>query len=74
MKRASYNMYVFFRNGQMCELTDSRYFSANYAIVVALLGVYSLITNPLLLVALGFLIGGFLAISRFGACLRACTR
>jgi len=44
----------------------SRYFSANYAIVVALLGVYSLLTNPLLLVALGFLIGGFLAISRFG--------
>lgn len=52
-----------------CRLTyhlDSRYFSANYAIVVALLGVYSLLTNPLLLVALGFLIGGFLAISRFG--------
>jgi hypothetical protein len=44
----------------------SRYFSANYAIVVALLGVYSLLTNFLLLVALGFLIGGFLAISRFG--------
>lgn len=44
----------------------SRYFSSNYAIVVALLGVYSLLTNPLLLVALGFLIGGFLAISRFG--------
>ena len=74
MKRASYNMYVFCRNGQMCELMDSRYFSANYAIVVALLGVYSLITNPLLLVALGFLIGGFLAISRFGASLRAGTR
>lgn len=51
MKRASYNI---------------RYFSANYAIVVALLGVYSLLTNPLLLVALGFLIGGFLGISRFG--------
>jgi len=67
-------MYVYIRNGQMCELTDSRYFSANYAIVVALLGVYSLITNPLLLVALGFLIGGFLAISRFGASLRAGTR
>jgi uncharacterized membrane protein len=48
------------------ELTNSRYFSANYAIVVALLGVYSLLTNPLLLIALGFLIGGFLAIGRFG--------
>ncbi|WWC72558.1 uncharacterized protein I206_106520 [Kwoniella pini CBS 10737] len=50
LKRASYNV---------------RYFSANYAIVVALLAVYSLISNPLLLVALGFLIGGFLSINRF---------
>lgn len=47
-------------------LTLSRYFSANYAIVIALLAVYSLITNPLLLISLGFLIGGFLGISRFG--------
>ncbi len=44
----------------------SRYYSANYAVVVALLAVYSLISNPLLLLSLGFLIGGFLAISRFG--------
>ncbi|WRT70684.1 uncharacterized protein IL334_007682 [Kwoniella shivajii] len=50
LKRASYNV---------------RYFSANYAIVVALLAVYSLISNPLLLIALGFLIGGFLGINRF---------
>ncbi|KAL7422909.1 Prenylated Rab acceptor 1 [Cryptotrichosporon argae] len=50
MKRASYNV---------------RYFSANYAVVIALLAVYSLLTNPLLLVALGFLIGGFLSINRF---------
>ncbi|KAK1923093.1 putative ER to Golgi transport-related protein [Papiliotrema laurentii] len=50
MKRASYNI---------------RYFSANYAIVVALLAVYSLLTNFLLLISLGFLIGGFLAISRY---------
>lgn len=66
MKRASYNMCVC-RAQEMKEdeLMTSRYFSANYAIVVALLGVYSLLTNPLLLVALGFLIGGFLAISRF---------
>jgi len=48
------------------ELISSRYFSANYAVVVALLGVYSLLTNLLLLIAMGFLIGGFLAISRFG--------
>ncbi|WVQ86039.1 hypothetical protein IAT38_008207 [Cryptococcus sp. DSM 104549] len=50
LKRASYNV---------------RYFSANYAIVICLLAVYSLITNPILLVALGFLIGGFMAINRF---------
>ncbi|WVN89705.1 uncharacterized protein L203_104935 [Cryptococcus depauperatus CBS 7841] len=50
LKRASYNV---------------RYFSANYAIVVFLLGIYSLVTNALLLMSLGFLIGGFLAINRF---------
>ncbi|KAK4683770.1 PRA1 family protein 1, partial [Tremellales sp. Uapishka_1] len=50
MKRAGYNI---------------RYFSANYACLVGLLAVYSLLTNPLLLVALGFLIGGFLSIGRF---------
>lgn len=44
----------------------SRYFSANYAIVICLLGVYSLLTNMLLLFAMGFMIGGFLAIGRFG--------
>lgn len=66
MKRASYNMSVQFPlEGR--ELIGSRYFSANYAVVVALLGVYSLLTNLLLLIAMGFLIGGFLAISRFGA-------
>jgi hypothetical protein len=65
MKRASYNMSVSFPlEGR--ELIGSRYFSANYAVVVALLGVYSLLTNLLLLIAMGFLIGGFLAISRFG--------
>jgi hypothetical protein len=65
MKRASYNMSVQFPlEGR--ELISSRYFSANYAVVVALLGVYSLLTNLLLLIAMGFLIGGFLAISRFG--------
>ncbi|RSH85279.1 hypothetical protein EHS25_005086 [Saitozyma podzolica] len=50
MKRASYNI---------------RYFSANYAIVIALLAVYSLLTNILLLFAGAFLIGGFIAINRF---------
>jgi hypothetical protein len=65
MKRASYNMSVQFPLEER-ELISSRYFSANYAVVVALLGVYSLLTNLLLLIAMGFLIGGFLAISRFG--------
>lgn len=46
-------------------LTYSRYFSANYAILIALLGVYSLISNVLLLFSMAFLIGGFLAIGRF---------
>ncbi|EJT51233.1 ER to golgi family transport-related protein [Trichosporon asahii var. asahii CBS 2479] len=50
MKRAGYNI---------------RYFSANYAVLVGLLAVYSLITNPLLLIAMAFLVGGFLAISRY---------
>lgn len=66
MKRASYNMSVQFPLEER-DLISSRYFSANYAVVVALLGVYSLLTNLLLLIAMGFLIGGFLAISRFGA-------
>jgi hypothetical protein len=46
-------------------LTYSRYFSANYAILIALLGVYSLISNVLLLFSMAFLVGGFLAIGRF---------
>lgn len=51
---------------------SSRYFSANYAVVVALLAVYSLLTNITLLFALGFLIGGFLAIGRFGEYCKRC--
>ncbi|CAD6581587.1 MAG: hypothetical protein TREMPRED_003028 [Tremellales sp. Tagirdzhanova-0007] len=50
LKRAGYNI---------------RYFSANYAVIVALLAVYSLVSNPLLLLSLGFLMGGFLGINRF---------
>jgi hypothetical protein len=34
---------------------------------VALLAVYALLTNPLLLIAIGFLSGGFIAINKFGA-------
>jgi hypothetical protein len=51
-------------------LTRSRYFSANYAIIVGLLSVYSLLTSPLLLIGLVFLIGGFIGINRFCECLR----
>jgi len=44
---------------------NTRYFSGNYGLIVAVLAVYALITNPLLLISLGFLIGGFAAINRF---------
>lgn len=47
------------------KLTISRYFSANYAILVLLLAVYSLLTNLYLLFAIAFLFGGFFAISRY---------
>ncbi|OBZ67103.1 PRA1-like protein [Grifola frondosa] len=46
---------------------NTRYFSGNYGLIVALLAVYALLTNPLLLLSLGFLIGGFAAINKFGA-------
>jgi len=44
---------------------NTRYFSGNYGLIVALLAVYALISNPLLLISLGFLVGGFAAINRF---------
>ncbi|THH32309.1 hypothetical protein EUX98_g1919 [Antrodiella citrinella] len=44
---------------------NTRYFSGNYGLIVAMLGVYAMLTNPLLLIALGFLVGGFAAINRF---------
>jgi hypothetical protein len=39
--------------------------SGNYIVVVLMLGIYALLTNPLLLIAIGFLVGGFAAINRF---------
>ncbi|MBW0482713.1 hypothetical protein O181_022428 [Austropuccinia psidii MF-1] len=45
---------------------NTRHFSGNYAIIVAALAVYSLLTNPLLLISIGFLVGGFYCIQRFG--------
>ncbi|GAA5844625.1 hypothetical protein JCM11251_002127 [Rhodosporidiobolus azoricus] len=44
---------------------NTNYFSGNYIFLVLLLAVYSLLTNPLLLIALAFLIGGFIGINRF---------
>ncbi|GAA5857883.1 hypothetical protein JCM8547_006016 [Rhodosporidiobolus lusitaniae] len=41
------------------------YFSGNYIFLVLLLAVYSLLTNPLLLIAIGFLVGGFIGIQKF---------
>ncbi|KAI9572303.1 prenylated rab acceptor PRA1 [Boletus coccyginus] len=45
---------------------NTRYFSGNYTLIVLVLAVYALITSPLLLIALGFLFGGFAAINKFG--------
>ncbi|KAH9954143.1 prenylated rab acceptor PRA1 [Russula dissimulans] len=44
---------------------NTRYFSGNYGLIIAVLAVYALITNPLLLLSLGFLIGGFSAINKW---------
>ncbi|CEH16333.1 Prenylated rab acceptor 1 [Ceraceosorus bombacis] len=44
---------------------NTRHFSGNYAVVVGILTVYGLITSPLLLIAVGFLVGGFVLINRF---------
>ncbi|KAI6157468.1 prenylated rab acceptor PRA1 [Pisolithus tinctorius] len=44
---------------------NTRYFSANYMFIIAILGVYALLTSPLLLFSLAFLTGGFAAINKF---------
>ncbi|KAJ3490396.1 hypothetical protein NLI96_g1495 [Meripilus lineatus] len=44
---------------------NTKYFSGNYGLIVAALAVYAVLTNPLLLIAMGFLFGGFAAISKF---------
>ncbi|EGN99679.1 hypothetical protein SERLA73DRAFT_72477 [Serpula lacrymans var. lacrymans S7.3] len=44
---------------------NTRYFSGNYGLIVAVLAVYAVIANPLLLLSLAFLFGGFAAINRF---------
>ncbi|WWD19813.1 hypothetical protein CI109_104277 [Kwoniella shandongensis] len=44
---------------------NTRNFAGNYMLVIGILAVYALLTNPLLLIALGFLAGGFAAINKF---------
>lgn len=44
---------------------NTRHFGGNYSLVVALVSVYALITNPLLIIAIGFLFGGFVGINKF---------
>ncbi|KAL4080241.1 PRA1 family protein-domain-containing protein [Scleroderma yunnanense] len=45
---------------------NTRYFSANYMLIIAILAVYAILTSPLLLFSLAFLTGGFAAINKFG--------
>jgi len=44
---------------------NTRYFSGNYGLIVAVLAVYALISNAFLLISLALLIGGFALINRF---------
>jgi len=45
---------------------NTRYFSGNYGIIVAILTVYAVITTPLVIVAIAWFVLGFAAINRFG--------
>ncbi|KIJ49655.1 hypothetical protein M422DRAFT_28022 [Sphaerobolus stellatus SS14] len=44
---------------------NTRYFSGNYLLIIVSLAVYAVITNPVLLIALALLIGGFILINRW---------
>jgi len=44
---------------------NTRYFSGNYLLIVALLAIYAVIMNYLLLISLAFLVGGFALINKF---------
>jgi hypothetical protein len=44
---------------------NTRYFSGNYLLIVALLAVYAVIMNYWLLISVIFLVGGFTAINKF---------
>jgi len=44
---------------------NTRYFSGNYGLIVAMLAVYALLTNWLLIIAVAFLVFGFAAINKY---------
>lgn len=44
---------------------NTRYFSGNYVIIIAMLSVYAVIMNPLLLISVGLLVGGFIGINKW---------
>ncbi|KAG5725381.1 Prenylated Rab acceptor 1, partial [Termitomyces sp. T112] len=44
---------------------NTRYFSGNYGLIIAVLAVYAILTNYLLLISLAFLVFGFAAINKF---------
>ncbi|KAJ3567581.1 hypothetical protein NP233_g6278 [Leucocoprinus birnbaumii] len=44
---------------------NTRYFSGNYGLIVAVIAVYAVLTNYVLLIALGFFVGGFTLINKF---------
>ncbi|WWC91898.1 uncharacterized protein L201_006847 [Kwoniella dendrophila CBS 6074] len=44
---------------------NTRNFSGNYLLVILILAAYAMLTNPLLLIAIAFLAGGFAAINKF---------
>ncbi|EJU04369.1 prenylated rab acceptor PRA1 [Dacryopinax primogenitus] len=43
---------------------NTRYFSGNYLLIILGLAIYAIITKPILLIAIFFLVGGFAAINR----------
>ncbi|KDN48505.1 prenylated rab acceptor PRA1 [Tilletiaria anomala UBC 951] len=44
---------------------NTRHFSGNYLLLIICLAIYGIITSPALIVAVGFLVGGFMLINRF---------
>ncbi|WOO81005.1 PRA1-like protein [Vanrija pseudolonga] len=46
---------------------NTRHFSGNYLLVILVLALYALLTNPLLLIAIAIFAGGFAAINKFGS-------